>query len=187
MLRLVEAVVGYRSPITPPVTLDVARGEVVGLAGPNGVGKSTLIRAVFGAARLFSGRIERASGARIGYLPQAPVRLAEAPLTGRELLSSVGAQDFAPPARLGEKLDRRIDRLSGGEYQLLMLWATLAGDHELVLLDEPTNHLDAGHIATAVEEIAAARARRATLVVSHEREFLEAVCTRIVTLGGAHG
>jgi len=115
------------------------------------------------------------------------VRLPEVPLSGRELLATLGAHRQRPPARLATRLRARIDRLSGGEYQLLMLWATLAGEGELILLDEPTNNLDAGHIHTAIAEIAAARPQRATLVVSHDRSFLEAVSTRIVDLGAPDG
>lgn len=183
MLAFVGAVAGYDVPVSPPVTFGIARGEVVGLAGPNGIGKSTLLKAVLGGARLFSGHIERAPGLRIGYLPQQPARMSEVPLSGKELLRSVNADRLAPPRRLAEKLPLRIDRLSGGEYQLLMLWATLAGEGEVILLDEPTNNLDAHHIQTAIDEIGAARPHRATLVVSHDRGFLAAVCTRIVALG----
>jgi zinc transport system ATP-binding protein len=187
MLTLVDVVAGYTAPVSPPTTFSVARGEVVGLAGPNGIGKSTLLKAVLGTATLFAGRIERAPETRIGYLSQQPVRLPEAPLSGSELLAALGADRLTPPAHLAEKLKERIDRLSGGEYQLLMLWATLAGEGDLILLDEPTNNLDAGHIRTAVDEIAAAHAQRATLVVSHDRGFLEAVCTRIVALESDRG
>jgi len=70
MLALAEAVAGYTHAVSPATTFSVARGEVVGLAGPNGIGKSTLLNAVLGTARLFAGRIERAPGTRIGYLPQ---------------------------------------------------------------------------------------------------------------------
>ncbi len=187
MLTLVDAVAGYAAPISPPATFSVARGEVVGLAGANGVGKSTLLKAVLGTATLFAGRIGRVPGLRLAYLPQQPVRLPEVPLSGNELLTTLGADRLTPPARLAEKLAARIDRLSGGEYQLLMLWATLADASDLILLDEPTNNLDACHIHTAIDEIAAARAQRATLVVSHDRTFLAAVCTRIVTLEYAGG
>lgn len=187
MLTLTDAVAGYTHAVSPATTFSVARGEVVGLAGPNGIGKSTLLKAIAGAAQLFAGRIERAPETRIGYLPQQPVRLPEAPLSGRELLAALGAERLPPPARLAEKLALRIDRLSGGEYQLLMLWATLAGEGELILLDEPTNNLDAGHIRTAADEIASACLRRATLLVSHDRTFLDAVCTRVVDLGAPHG
>lgn len=187
MLEVVDAVVGYARPVSPPATFALARGEVVGLAGPNGVGKSTLLKAVLGTATVFAGRIARAPGARIGYLAQQPERLPEIPLSGRELLAMLDADGLTPPARLAEKLAARIDRLSGGEYQLLMLWATLAGAGELILLDEPTNNLDADHIRIAVDEIAAARSRRATLVVSHDRAFLDAVCTRVIEWGARHG
>ncbi|WP_210757016.1 ATP-binding cassette domain-containing protein [Azohydromonas sediminis] len=182
ILRLVDAVAGYDHPVTPPVSLTLDRGEVVGLAGPNGVGKSTLVKAVLGTATWFGGYVERAPGVRVGYLSQSPVRLPEAPLSGAELLAAVGARAMVPPARLAAKLAVRIDRWSGGEYQLLMLWAALASPAGLVLLDEPTNHLDASHIQTAREAIAAVRAQRAALVVSHDRAFLAAVCTRVVEL-----
>ncbi|MFN3883122.1 MAG: ATP-binding cassette domain-containing protein, partial [Rhodocyclaceae bacterium] len=172
MLAFVEAVAGYARPVSPPATFSVARGEVVGLTGPNGIGKSTLLKAALGSAHLFAGRIERLPGARLAYLPQQPVRLAEMPVAGHELLAVSGARHMTPPARLAEKLSRRIDRLSGGEYQLLMLWTALAGEAELVLLDEPTNNLDAGHIQTAIDEIDAARPHRATLVVSQSRPRL---------------
>ncbi|MDP2195796.1 MAG: ATP-binding cassette domain-containing protein [Rhodocyclaceae bacterium] len=187
MLTLVDAVAGYTVPVSPPTSFSVTRGEVVGLAGPNGIGKSTLLKAVLGTASLFAGRIERAPGTRFGYLSQQPVRLPEVPLSGSELLAALGADRLTPPTRLAEKLAARIDRLSGGEYQLLMLWATLAGDGDLILLDEPTNNLDAGHIRTAADEIAAARPQRAMLVVSHDRAFLGAVCSRIVDLEVLHG
>jgi ATPase subunit of ABC transporter with duplicated ATPase domains len=187
MLTLVDAVAGYTAPVSPPASFSVARGEVVGLAGPNGIGKSTLLKAVLGTASLFAGRIERAPDRRIGYLSQQPARLPEVPLSGSELLAALRANRLTPPTRLAEKLAQRIDRLSGGEYQLMMLWATLAGDGELILLDEPTNNLDAGHIQIAVDEIAPARPQRAALVVSHDRAFLDAVCTQVIELGAAHG
>lgn len=186
-LSLSDAVAGYERPVSPPATLTVRLGDVVGLAGPNGIGKSTLLKAVLGTSRLFSGHIERRPGLRIGYLPQHPVRLPEAPLSGAEMLAALGVDALVPPTCLSDRLATRIDRLSGGEYQLLMLWATLAADDELILLDEPTNNLDGRHVGLAAELLAAARPRRATLVVSHDRGFLDAVCTHIVELKAAGG
>ena len=182
MLALYGVQAGYRAALSAPVSFAVQRGEVVGLAGPNGVGKSTLLKALLGEARLLAGRVEKGEGTRIAYLPQQPVRLSEAPLTGVELLRLVHADRLLPPKRLKTRLGQRIDRLSGGEYQLLMLWATLATDADLMLLDEPTNNLDLGHVEIAAEEILAARQHCATLLVSHDPDFLGRVSDRVITL-----
>ncbi len=180
LLALEAVQAGYTAPVVGPVSLSLARGEVVGVAGPNGVGKSTLLAAILGAARLFSGRIRRDPATRIAHLPQRPVRPAQIPLNGRELLACMGVGE-APPS-LRSLLPRRIDRLSGGEYQLLALWACLGGPFGLVLLDEPTNNLDPRHVRLAAETLLEGRERRATLVVSHDQGFLERVCTRVLDL-----
>lgn len=182
LLSLTGLVAGYDRPVSPPCSFDLARGEVLGLYGANGLGKSTLLGVVTGSARAHAGTWRLAPGLRLRHLPQRPERPSEAPISGRELLRHLDAADLAPPARLAAKLDTRIDRLSGGEYQLLALWSCLAGDADLVLLDEPTNNLDREHTGLAAEEIAAGRDRRATLVVSHDLDFLDRVCTRLVRL-----
>lgn len=182
MLALYGVQAGYGVALSAPVNFAVQRGEVLGLAGPNGVGKSTLLKALLGEVRLVAGRVEKGEGTRIAYLPQQPVRLSEAPLTGAELLRLANADRLCPPERLKARLGQRIDRLSGGEYQLLMLWATLATDADLMLLDEPTNNLDPGHVEIAAEEILSARQHCATVLVSHDREFLDRVSDRVITL-----
>ena len=180
LLTLDHLVAGYAEPITAPCSFLLQRGEVVGLHGPNGVGKSTLLNALAGGARIHAGKLERAPDLRLRHLPQRPLRPSEAPLSGHDLLRCMAAESVQPPPRLATKLDIRIDRLSGGEYQLLCLWTCLGGDADLVLLDEPTNNLDREHTDLAAEEIAAERGRRATVVVSHDADFLQQVCTRII-------
>lgn len=182
LLSLENVIAGYAHPVSPPVSLELARGETLGLLGPNGAGKSTLLKAALGSAQVHGGKLFRAAGARLAYLPQRPVRLADTPLSGRDMLHYLGADGLTPPARLQSRLDVRTDRLSGGEYQLLCLWGCLAGGADIVLLDEPTNNLDHAHIRFAAEEIAAAAKQRGTLVVSHDRAFLDMICTRIVTV-----
>lgn len=187
LLELDALVAGYAVPVSPPLSLALRRGEIVGLAGANGTGKSTLLKAILGEAQVHAGRIVRAADSRLAYLPQRPERPAELPLSGRELLRALAADHLPPPPRLAARLGERVDRLSGGEYQLLCLWACLAGDADLVLLDEPTNNLDPAHVRLAAEEIAAAAEGRATLLVSHDTSFLAAVCTRVLTLAAGEG
>jgi ATPase subunit of ABC transporter with duplicated ATPase domains len=103
------------------------------------------------------------------------------PITGREFLRITGAERHAIPAPLAALLPLRLDRLSGGQYQLLNVWACLGCDADLVLLDEPTNNMDARAEASLVEVLLASRERgRAVLVISHEHDFLERICTRLV-------
>lgn len=183
LLRLDALVAGYATPVVGPFSMALARGEIVGLTGANGVGKSTLLQAILGAARVFSGAVTKPDVALLRYLPQRPVRPEEAPVSGRELLHLMQADRLAPPARLADKLDTRIDRLSGGEYQLLNLWCVLAGVGDIVLLDEPTNNLDVPHAALAAEAILDRRADHASLVVSHDAEFLQRICDRTLRVG----
>ncbi|MDD3519310.1 MAG: ATP-binding cassette domain-containing protein, partial [Chromatiales bacterium] len=137
-----DIVAGHRHPVVGPVGFTLAAGEVVGLLGPNGCGKSTLLGALTGTSRLFSGAIERRPGLRLTHHRQRVERPHELPMTGRDLLRTLAADRRPPPAPLTSMLDCRLDHLSGGQFQLVLIWATLASGSDLVLLDEPTNHLD---------------------------------------------
>lgn len=183
--RLIQGdglVVGYASPVAGPVSFRVDAGEVVGLQGPNGSGKSTLLKAIAGVARLFGGSLTRAPGLTLGRLDQQPVRLPEMPFTAREYLDFARADRQAPPSRIRDWLDKRVDRLSGGQFQLLSVWAVLAGSADLVLLDEPTNNLDPAGQAELARVLKSEQGRRAVLLVSHERDFLDVACNRVVGL-----
>ena len=182
LLQARDLVAGYGRPVVGPLSFTVEQGEVVGLWGANGSGKSTLLRAIAGTARVFDGRLERRPGLTVAWLAQQPVRLDEMPLSGREYLRYAGVRD-APPGRLAGWLDRRCDALSGGQFQLLAAWSMLGGAADLVLLDEPTNNLDPEGEAMLAEILGAERGRRAVLLVSHERAFLQAACSRVLEVG----
>jgi ATPase subunit of ABC transporter with duplicated ATPase domains len=173
-----DLVVGYDRPVLGPVSFAVTPGEVVGIWGPNGAGKSTLLKALAGSARVHAGRLERAAGLSLTYQGQQPVRLPEMPFRGREYLSYLDAHQCDPPEPMRPWLDRRVDRLSGGQFQLLTVWACLAGNAGLVLLDEPSNNLDPENLGLLTELLRTREGRGGVLLVSHEWAFLTDACDR---------
>ncbi|NEX23073.1 ABC transporter ATP-binding protein [Thiorhodococcus mannitoliphagus] len=182
LLRLDGLTAGYRQPVVGPLSLALRRGERLGVWGPNGTGKSTLLKAIGHAAQVFAGRVERAPGLRVAYLDQQPVRLPAMPITGRELLRAAGATTRGAPEALEAILRRRIDRLSGGQYQLLWIWSALATDADLVLLDEPTNNLDPGRRDRLIEILTTRHSDQALILVSHDRDFLQRTCSHLLDL-----
>jgi zinc transport system ATP-binding protein len=181
-LLVVDALLaGYRMPVVGPISFTLDTGEIVGLAGPNGAGKSTILGAIIGTAKVFGGTIVRRPDVRVAIQHQRPARLSEMPITGREFLAITGAHRHAPPAALAPLLGQRLDRLSGGQYQLLHVWACLGSPAEFVLLDEPTNNLDPQATSTLRDILRSSRERgRGVLVISHDHEILDEVCTRVV-------
>lgn len=182
LLSVNGLVAGYEAPVIGPVSFRLRAGEVVGLWGANGSGKSTLLRAIGHRARVFAGSVSRAPGLTLTIQEQSPVRFPVMPLTGRDILRVAGADRRDPPPALASILDRRIDTLSGGQYQSLCVWAALGGVSDLVLLDEPTNNLDPETEALLTEVLVAGHDQRAVLLVSHEPGFLDAACSRVLTL-----
>ena len=178
------------------IDLEVRRGEVLCVAGPNGGGKSTLLRALTGLVPLDDGEV-RIEGTRLQELstrdrarrcavqPQveAPVfdyTVGQFVLLGRHpyrgLLAPCGSEDRASVSRALERTDlsgferRSIRSLSTGEWQRTLLARALAQEAPLLLLDEPAAHLDPGH-RFAVHTLLRSLARqegRAVLCVSHD-------------------
>lgn len=177
-------VAGWQEPATQAVDFSLAAGEIVGLTGPNGVGKSTLLAAFAGRARVFSGQIELRQKLRLALQTQDIPPVDGLPLSGRELLALTDAGADGLPPWLGERLDVRLDRLSGGQRHYLALWAILQAPADLILLDEPTNNLDAAGVAHLVAHLRKrAAAGVGIVVVSHDAAFVESVCDRVTVLG----
>ena len=179
LFKIEQLVAGWHQPANRPIDLAVMAGEVVGLTGANGVGKSTLLAALAGRSRIFSGTLQIREGLRIALQTQDIPPVDGLPLSGRELLALTGASDLGLPHWLAERIDQRLDRLSGGQRHYLSLWAILHAPADLVLLDEPTNNLDTAgvtHLVAHLRERAAMGA--GILVVSHDHEFVRQVCDR---------
>jgi zinc transport system ATP-binding protein len=184
LVELDGVVAGYTTPIVGPISFAVRRGEIVGVTGPNGSGKTTLVNAVVGTAHVLAGRVRLAPGLRVTVQRQHPVRLAEMPLNGIEILRLVGAGERPVPASIQPFVRRRVDRLSGGQFQLLHVWACLGAPADLVVLDEPSTNMDPASRASLAAILHDSHDLvGAMLVISHDRELLESVASRVVRIG----
>jgi ATPase subunit of ABC transporter with duplicated ATPase domains len=182
LLELIDVRAGYAQPVVGPVSFAIHAGEVVGLTGVNGVGKTTLLNLVTGSARLFGGELRRSPGLTLVYHRQRPEKPPELPITGLEVLRIARARTAGLPAGVAALCDACLDEMSGGEFQLLHAWACLMGPAQLVLLDEPTNNLDQAAIELLLAELQELSPGRAVLIVSHESAFLDAACDRTLPL-----
>src|SRR5918993_5712718 len=170
------------------VSLGLGRGDVVGVVGRNGDGKTTLLQVLTGVREPDSGRVVRTGATSIGYLRQAED--VETTATVRDAI--VGGEPHHPWAAQahtrsvvehllgGIDLDTPLRRLSGGERRRVGLAELLLADHDLLVLDEPTNHLDVEAVDWLADELRRWPTQdRALLGGSHDRWFLDAICTRI--------
>jgi ATPase subunit of ABC transporter with duplicated ATPase domains len=184
LLAVDALVAGYTDPVVGPVSFALNRGEIVGLAGANGSGKTTVLSAIVGSARVFGGTMTCDRSAGVSVLRQFPVHLTEMPITTAEFLRVAGASTSGLPEAFLPLADVRVDRLSGGQFQLLQAWACLGSPAALVLLDEPTNNMDPQAIAGLAELLIESRTRgKGVLVISHEPTLLDKVCTRVIEVG----
>ena len=169
------------------VSLGLSTGDVIGVVGRNGDGKSTLLALLTGSLEPDSGTVTRTNGISIGVLAQAETRRDQ---TVRDLV--VGGQpDHVWAANREARpivedmlsdidLDRAMADLSGGERRRAALVSIMLGDHDLLVLDEPTNHLDVEAVAWLAGHLRHLQERGvAMLVVSHDRWFLDEICTDI--------
>ena len=174
------------------VNLAVRAGEIVTIVGPNGSGKSTLLRALIGAIRPTAGRVRRATGLRIGYVPQSLPLDGTLPLTVRRFLSLPRRVDGGTAAAALERAGvphvagAQVAALSGGQLQRVLLARALLNAPQLLILDEPTQGLDQPGSAAFYRQIEAIRAETdcAVLMVSHELHVVMAASDRVICLNG---
>ncbi|WP_314701775.1 ABC-F family ATP-binding cassette domain-containing protein [Stomatobaculum longum] len=167
----------------------IGEGEKLALIGVNGTGKSTLLRIVAGEESPDSGELIVRKGLQIRFLSQNPLFRAEETalsaclrMAGGEVLGedTVAAAKKLLAALGVTELDLPCETLSGGEKKRIALAGVLLHPADLLILDEPTNHLD-GETAEWLENYLK-NFRGALLMVTHDRYFLDSVCTRILEL-----
>lgn len=174
------------------VDMAVEHGEIVTIVGPNGSGKSTLLRALIGAVPIAAGRLTRAAGLSIGYVPQKLAIDPTLPMTVARFMSLPRRQrpeDVAAAleqAGVPDLSNRQMTNLSGGQFQRVMLARALLSKPDLLLLDEATQGLDQPGSAAFYRQIEEVRARLgcAVLMVSHELHVVMSASDRVICLNG---
>lgn len=174
------------------VNLEILPGEAVTVVGPNGAGKSTLLKTLLGLSRPDAGRVIRAPGLTVGYVPPTDPFQFDLPLTVRRLMTLTSP---CPSGTLIEVLQEtgaghlsgaQVNELSHGEFQRVMLARALARNPDLLVMDEPLRGIDFSSEAELyhlISEVVEHR-RCAALMTSHDLHYVMSRTDRVVCLNG---
>ena len=208
-----EATIGYGSTrIAADINFTVHSGEAIALIGPNGSGKTTVLRVLLGSADLISGELDFLGVHRtnqrtyvppgaIGYVPQSSDLELSFPIVVRQVVEQgliaqsrwFGALHSGARARVAAALDRvgmrhaaelPFGQLSGGQRQRILLARALVAQPALVLLDEPFNGLDTANRTALIDIINSAKAEgTGIIVVTHDMTLADATCDAVFDFG----
>ncbi|HLF12924.1 MAG TPA: ABC-F family ATPase [Gammaproteobacteria bacterium] len=169
--------------------LTIEAGERVAIVGPNGIGKTTLLRCVMGELNVHGGTIKWAENADIAYMAQDHAAVFESATNVFDWMKQRGRpgdDDQAIRAVLGrllfsrDEMGKSVDKLSGGEQGRMLFGEIMLRRPNVIVMDEPTNHLDMESIESL--NLALENYPGTLLFVSHDREFVASLATRIVQL-----
>ena len=192
VLTVRNLMVGYHNHVvTGPVSFSLKRHQMIAIIGPNGIGKSTLMKTICGLIPKISGEIQFGTGVSIGYYDQKQATLhpqktvlselwdAHPTVDEGKIRSVLGSFLFS-----GNEVKKRVRKLSGGEKARLQLTKLAMRKSNLLLLDEPTNHLDIA--SREVLENALINFSGTILFVSHDRYFINKLATSVIEIS-KHG
>ena len=177
LISLNSVTIGYDNKIVlRDVDLTVKRGEIITIVGPNGSGKTSMMRALIGALVPTTGSVSRSKSLRVGYVPQKLNVDHSFPITVRRFLSvpkHASVDQISEAAALVGILgilDQQIATLSGGQFQHALLASAIIDTPDLLLPDEPTQGLDQNSAARFYQLIAELKAKLdcAIVLVSHD-------------------
>ena len=188
----VSVAYGSGPPVLRGIDFAIRPGEIVTVVGPNGSGKSTFLRAVLGMIAPAGGKVWRAPGLRVGYVPQRLHLDPNLPLTVTRFLRVLQPLQAAEVSALLEQVGvpglagRAMGTLSGGQFQRVLLARALAARPQLLALDEPTQGLDQPGIAAFYRLIEDVRQELgcAVLLVSHDLHVVMSASDRVLCLNG---
>jgi len=174
------------------VSLRIEPSEIVTIVGPNGSGKTSLLRAIIGAIKPFQGRVVQASSLKIGYVPQKLHIDETLPITVSRFLKLTGGVtaadiDYALTQAGVPALEKaQLSQISGGQFQRVLLARALIAKPDLLLLDEATQGLDQRGSASFYQQIETVRRNTgcAVLMISHELHVVMSASDRVICLNG---
>ncbi|EOO04505.1 MULTISPECIES: ABC-F family ATP-binding cassette domain-containing protein [Bacillus] len=188
VLQVKDATIGYEEdPIIEHVTMRLTRGDSVALVGPNGIGKSTLLKSIVNKLPLLNGNVSFGSNVSVGYYDQEQANLTSSKRVLNELWDEYPLQPEKEIRTIlgnflftGDDVLKPVSSLSGGQKARLALAKLMMQKSNLLILDEPTNHLDLN--SKEILENALIDYPGTLLFVSHDRYFINRVTTTVVEL-----
>lgn len=188
VLQVKDATIGYsQEPIIEHVNMRLTRGDSVALVGPNGIGKSTLLKSIVNKLQLLHGNVAFGSNVSVGYYDQEQANLTSSKRVLNELWDEYPLQPEKEIRTIlgnflftGDDVLKPVSSLSGGQKARLALAKLMMQKSNLLILDEPTNHLDLN--SKEILENALIDYPGTLLFVSHDRYFINRVTTTVVEL-----
>lgn len=188
VLTVADAAIGYDDQIlSTPINIDVKKFDAIAIVGPNGIGKSTLIKSIVGQIPFIKGTSTYGANVEVGYYDQTQSNLTRTNTVLDELWNDfsttpeveirnrLGAFLFS-----GDDVKKSVSMLSGGERARLLLAKLSMQNNNFLILDEPTNHLDID--SKEVLEDALIDFDGTLLFVSHDRYFINRVATKVLEI-----
>ena len=208
LIRLERAVIGYRTPLLPPLDLAVRAGTTLGVLGPNGAGKTALLKSLLGLLPLIGGKRALPQGRtpRVGYVPQRdrldqswPLTVLDVVLMGRVRLRGPikrfsardrkAARDALSEIGVGDLADRPLFALSGGQHQKVLIARAIAAEPELLVLDEPTSAMDPAAERILLELVQRLKAAHnlSVVLVTHQLTAIAGFATDVALVDRERG